>query len=245
MATEVAPGIHRLGNQIVNFYVLEDGDGLTVLDAGLPGFLGQLQALLRERGRGLGDVAAVVLTHAHQDHVGVAEAVRAAGATVHVHEADADMARTGKIGKRERSMLPYLRHGATWRLLGMAARTGGVRYPKIAAVSTFTGDQVLDVPGHPRAVHTPGHSDGHVALHLPDHPGVLFAGDALCTWNPLTGRDGPQLMPGAFAVSSPQAMQSLARLEPLEASVLLPGHGNPWTDGVPSAVARAREAGPS
>jgi glyoxylase-like metal-dependent hydrolase (beta-lactamase superfamily II) len=244
MATEVAPGIHRLGNEIVNFYVVEDGDGVTVVDAGLPGFLGQLEGFLRERGRRLADVDAVVLTHAHQDHVGVAETVRAAGATAHVHEADADMARTGKIGKRERSLLPYLRYGATWRLLGMAARAGGVRYPKIAAVSTFSGDEELDVPGRPRAVHTPGHSDGHVAFHLPDR-GVLFAGDALCTWNPLTGRDGSQLMPGAFAVSSPQAMQSLARLEPLEAGALLPGHGNPWTDGVPSAVARAREAGPS
>ena len=32
MATEVAPGIHRLGNEIVNFYVIEDGDGVTVAD---------------------------------------------------------------------------------------------------------------------------------------------------------------------------------------------------------------------
>jgi glyoxylase-like metal-dependent hydrolase (beta-lactamase superfamily II) len=244
MATEVAPGIHRLGNEIVNFYVVEDGDGLTLVDAGMPGFLGQLEAFLRERGRTLGDVAAVVLTHAHQDHVGVAEAVRTAGATVHVHEADADMARTGNVGKRERGMVPYFRYRATWKLMSMAVRAGGLRYPKIAEVTTFAGDETLDVPGRPRAVHAPGHSDGHVVFHLPDR-GALLAGDALCTWNPLTGRDGPQLMPGAFAVSSPQAMASLARVEPLEASALLPGHGDPWTDGVPSAVARAREAGPS
>jgi glyoxylase-like metal-dependent hydrolase (beta-lactamase superfamily II) len=128
--------------------------------------------------------------------------------------------------------------------MGMAIRTGGVKPTKITEVSTFSDDAVLEVPGRPQAVHTPGHSDGHVVYHLPDR-GALFVGDALCTYNPLTGRRGPQLMPGAFAVSSSQAMDSLGRIEGLEADVLLPGHGEPWTDGVAAAVARAREAGPS
>ena len=237
MATEVAPGIHRLGNELVNFYVVEDGGELLLVDAGLPGFRGQLEAFLAGR-----RIGSVLLTHAHSDHVGVAEAVRQAGATVYVHEADEEMARTGKYPETEGSMRRYLRYGATWRLLYAGARAGGVRYPKIAEVTTFDGS--ADLPGRPQVIHTPGHSNGHVAFLFPDR-GALLAGDALCTWNPLTGRDGPQIMPGAFAVSSEQAMASLARLEPLEAGVLLPGHGDPWTGGVAAAVARAREAGPS
>jgi glyoxylase-like metal-dependent hydrolase (beta-lactamase superfamily II) len=244
MATEVAPGIHRLGNELVNFYVVEDGARLALVDAGLPGFRRQLEAFLAERGRTLRDVAAVLLTHAHGDHVGVAEAVRAAGATVYVHEADAEMARTAKPQEREGRLLPYLRHRATWRLLAGGIRAGAARTPKIASVTTFGEGDELDVPGGPRIVHTPGHSHGHVVFHYPDR-GALLAGDAIVTWNPLTGRDGPQIMPSAFNVSSAQATASLARLEPLEAGILLVGHGDPWTGGVAAAVARAREAGPS
>jgi glyoxylase-like metal-dependent hydrolase (beta-lactamase superfamily II) len=240
MATEVAPGVHRLGNELINFYVVEAEGGLVVVDAGLPGFYDQLEDFLRSRGRTVADVDALVLTHAHPDHVGIAERVRQAGVTVHVHEADAQQARTGKSHPREGNLLPYLRHRALWRLLTTAAREGGLKTTKVAEVSTF-GEGELDVPGRPRAIHTPGHSPGHVVLHF---DGVLVAGDALCTYNPLTGRMGPQLMPRAFAWSNDRALESLARIEDLDA-VLLPGHGDPWTAGVAAAVARAREAGPS
>jgi glyoxylase-like metal-dependent hydrolase (beta-lactamase superfamily II) len=244
VASEVAPGIHRLGNELINFYLVEGHGGLTLVDAGLPGFRGQLESLVREGSRTLADVDAVVLTHAHVDHVGVAEVVRAAGAPVHVHEADAEMARTAKTPKRERGFIGYFRYGATWKLLGVAARAGGLRPTKLAEVSTFSGDQELNVPGRPRAIETPGHSDGHVVYHLPDR-GVLLTGDALCTYNPLTGRRGPQLMPAGLSISSAQAMDSLGRIEGLAVDLLLPGHGEPWTEGAAAAVARARDAGPS
>jgi glyoxylase-like metal-dependent hydrolase (beta-lactamase superfamily II) len=244
MAREVAPGIHRLGNELVNFYVVEDGGRLALIDGGLRGFRGQLEQLLTGRGRTLGQIDAVLLTHAHGDHVGVAEVVRQAGATVHVHEADAEMARTAKPQSREAGMLPYFRHRATWRLLISGMRLGAARTPKIASVSTFADGDDLDVPGRPRIVHTPGHSNGHVVFHFPDR-GALLAGDAIVTYNPLTGRHGPQIMPSAFNVSSTQATASLERLETLEAGVVLVGHGDPWTGGVAQAVARAREAGPS
>jgi glyoxylase-like metal-dependent hydrolase (beta-lactamase superfamily II) len=243
MAIEVAPGVHRLGNEIVNYYLIEADGGLTLVDAGLPHFLSQLEEFLRERGKTVSDIDALLLTHAHGDHVGIAEDVRKAGVPVRIHEGDAEQARTGKSHPREGSMLPYLRHRATWRLIAMAARTGGLKTVKIAEVSPF-GEGELDVPGRPRAIHTPGHSPGHTVFHFAEQ-GALIAGDALCTWNPLTGRPGPQIMPGAFAFSNAQAMSSLDLLEPIDAGALLVGHGDPWTAGVDAAVARAREAGPS
>jgi glyoxylase-like metal-dependent hydrolase (beta-lactamase superfamily II) len=240
--TQVATGVHRLGNALVNCYLIEDGNRMTLVDGGLPCFRAQLDDYLRSRGSSVADIDAVILTHGHADHVGIAEGVRTdAAAPVHVHQADAEMARTGKIHPRDGSLLPYLRHGATWRLLAVAARSGGLRTTKIVEVSTFT-DGDLDVPGRPRVIATPGHSPGHVAFHLPDR-GVLFSGDALVTYNPLTGARGPQIMPRAFAADALQALATLAALERIDAGVMLPGHGEPWTDGPEAAVARAREIG--
>jgi glyoxylase-like metal-dependent hydrolase (beta-lactamase superfamily II) len=241
---DVAPGVLRLGDEIVNFYLLEDGSALTLVDAGLPTHRQQLEAVLRQAGHSLTDIEAVVLTHAHGDHVGIADGVRRdAGVRVHVSEGDAEMARTGKAHKRDGSVLPYLRHPAAWKLFVKFARSGG-RPPKIEEVTTFPSQSglELDVPGRPRVIPTPGHSPGHVSFHLPQH-GVVIAGDALCTYNPLIGARGPQLLPRAFAYSASQAVASLDALEGLAADTVVFGHGEPWGDGIASAVARAHEKG--
>src|SRR3954454_10550827 len=240
--TQLAPGVHRLGNAYVNCYLIEDGNHMTLVDGGLPGFRGQLDDYLRSRGTGLSAIDAVILTHAHGDHVGMAEGVRLhAGASVHVHADDADMARTGKVHKRAGSLIPHLRRPATWKLLAVALRNGAAKTPKLTEVTTFT-DGDLDVPGRPRVIPTPGHSPGHVAFHFPDR-GLLIAGDALCTYNVLTGRRGPQLMPNAFAWNAERMLASLEAIERVDAGLMVFGHGEPWTDGPAAAVARAREVG--
>lgn len=229
----------RLGTWIVNFYAVEDGGRWTLLDAGVPGFWPQLE----RHGIAPDAVEAVVLTHAHADHVGLAERLRGRGARVYVHADDEQLATTAKaFGKNEASMLPYLRRPMAWRLLGHLVRNGAAKPQKIGAVTTFGDGDVLDVPGRPRAIHTPGHTSGHCALHLEDRD-ALVAGDLLCTLNPLTGSRGPQLMPRAFNRSSDQILASLGRIEALGAQTVYVGHGEPWTDGVAAAVERARAVG--
>lgn len=242
--TRIAEGVHRLGSSFINFYLVEDGERLTVIDAGLPGYRKRLDAGLSELGRSLSDVQAIVLTHGHSDHVGFAEGVRAeAGVPVHIHEGDEQLARTGKPPRGERGPVPYLWRPQLWRLLAHGI-PNGIMPAKIAEVTTFADGALLDVPGRPRVVHTPGHTRGCVTFVLEDR-GVAFVGDALCTWNPLTGRDGPQIMPASFTVDVQRALDSLERIETLPVDVLAPGHGDPWTAGSKAAVERARELGPS
>ncbi len=72
-----------------------------------------------------------------------------------------------------------------------------------------------------------------------------MTGDSLVTKNPLTGRKGPQIMPDALNRDSAQALRSLDALEGLPADLVLPGHGDPWTEGAAKAVRLARAAGRS
>ena len=239
----IAEGLHRLGSDLINFYLVEDATGVTVVDAGVPAFYDKLAACLDESDHRWDDVKALVLTHAHFDHVGFAERLRTEhGVPVHVHAADEQLAHTQALGGREGSLLPYLRYPAAWRLFGVMAKAGLPSRIRIGEVQTFGAGDRLDVPGRPRVIHAPGHTDGCVALHFEGHQ-ALLVGDVLCSRNPLSGRKGVQVMPAAFATSSAQALESLERLEPVEAAVIGFGHGDPWRGGVGAAVAQARATG--
>ena len=229
--------MYRCGTEYVNWYLVEEGGRLTIVDCGAKGYWPQLDRALEQLGRTRDDIAAAVLTHGHADHVGFAERLRSeSGTPVLVHEDDEEMVRTGKRQKTEGSMLPYLRHPFAYRMISHLVRNG----PSIAKVNeltTYADGQRLDVPGNPLAIHTPGHSRGHCVLEFEN---ALLVGDALCTLNPLTGSRGPQLAPDAFNVDTAQALESLARLP--EAPLLAFGHGDPWTEGTAAAVSRARQA---
>jgi glyoxylase-like metal-dependent hydrolase (beta-lactamase superfamily II) len=231
----------RLGSKLVNFYAIEEGGRWTLLDAGLPGFQPQLAA----NGIQPDAVDAVVLTHAHGDHMGLAERLRQSGARIYVHEADRELATGGEsFGTTEASLWSYARYPATWRLLAHFARNGGGRKPApVGDVTTFTDGDVLDVPGRPRVIHTPGHTAGHSVFQLGD--GSLVVGDLICSLNPLTGSHGPQLLPRALNRSSAGMLESLGRLEELDVPTIWFGHGEPWSGGIASAVAQARATGPT
>jgi glyoxylase-like metal-dependent hydrolase (beta-lactamase superfamily II) len=242
---QVADGIHRLTQGVVNFYLVEAGGKLTLVDAGAPGDWDTFERAVGSLDRTIADLDAVLLTHAHSDHTGFAEQARTRSqAVVWIHGADAGSARTGAVPKNEAGVGRYLLRLEAYRTLFGLMRRKGLKIVPIHEVSAFGDGETIDVPGGPRIVHTPGHTEGSCAILL-EPQRTLITGDALATRNPLTGRTGPQIGPDGLNHDSAQALRSLDALAGLPVDLVLPGHGEPWNDGIAEAVRLAQVAGRS
>ena len=234
---ELAPHLHRIGNDIVAAYLIDATDGVTLIDAVLAGHWTDLLHELEAMGRTLDDVKGAILTHGDSDHVGFAERLRReAGVPVYVHPADADRAKGGSKPKVAR---PAMRLGPTLGFFGYALRKGGLRTTWLSETVDARPGETLDLPGSPQIIGMPGHSPGSIVVWVPAVDAV-FVGDALTTRHVLTGDEGPA--PAPFTDEPAQAIASLRALLPTGAKWVLPGHGSPWSGGVADAVAAVERA---
>jgi glyoxylase-like metal-dependent hydrolase (beta-lactamase superfamily II) len=234
----LATSLHRVGSDLVNVYLVDHPDGVILIDTGLAGHYDEVVEELGVMGRSLEDVRGVVLTHGDTDHIGFAERIRRDhGVRIHIHEDDAVRARL-EVRKPSTGWGP-VKVGALSRFLWYSARRGGLRTHAVTDLHTFQGDGELDLPGAPRVIHIPGHTPGSVAIYVP-HVDAVFLGDAMTTRNVLTGVDGPRLAP--FTIEPDRALASLAKLDGLQATWVLPGHGPPWDGGLKEALARIGKA---
>ena len=237
---QLASGLHRLGSptdDTVNSYLVVEGGEVTIIDAGLPADRRTLVAELDSLGLALNAVKALLLTHGDSDHIGFAQWIwQEAGLPAHVHPED--VARARLQVKKPNSGWGPMKPRAVVGFLWYSARHGGLRIPPVGDITTYTGGEILDLPGSPTIIHMPGHTPGSVAIHMPSVD-ALFLGDAMTTRNVLTGVKGPK--PAPFTLDPAQARTSLDTLEAVDATWVLPGHGPAYDGGVAEAMRLVRE----
>ena len=239
----VAAGVHRApvplpadGLRAVNVYVVEDGDGVVMIDAGWDGELAReaVQAGLDVAGAELPDVRHLLITHMHYDHLGQATELVRAGAREYWLGQDEKESFTTLVTDPVSSRLARLdeleAHGAVD--LAAAGRKrrgippGPVDWdPPSRWISEGDELPLPDAGGTLVAIATPGHTRGHVCFHDPERR-LLFAGDhVLPHITPSIG-----LEPNTNPLALVDYLESLAKIATLDVDLVLPAHGDPFSD---------------
>ncbi len=259
--TEVAPGLYRFQLPIsmpglghVNCYALEDADGFTVVDPGLPS-LESWEALgdrLAQVGARYEHVHTAVVTHSHPDHFGGVHRLRDDHGTrvlTHVDfrsvwmDAEIDDLGDEELDLADDEHMENLRSrmsrptpwgetrepppAAELRRWSEMDITGGSRSWQVPEPSVTVDDgEEITLGGRTwLAVHTPGHTHDHLCLFDPAG-GLLLSGDhVLPTITPHINGIGPMDDPLATFFRSLERMKELSGL-----TNVLPAHGHPFTD---------------
>lgn len=215
---ELALDLYRvptLGNAINSFVFVEDSGELTLVDAGLKRAPKKLLAAISELGKQPSDVTRILLSHTHNDHAGgLARMCHETGARVHVHGGDAEYARRGASPPSDRRAF-----GA--RVLAMLPAG---RFEAVHVDEELKDNQVLDVGGGLRVIHTPGHTPGHVSF-LHERSGTLITGDALFNWRGIT------FSPRWFCHDIPMSRETAWRFGDVDYEVAAFMHGREIRDG--------------
>ncbi len=214
----------------VSSYAFGADSGLVLLDTGWDADESwqALVAGLESIGASPRDVRGVLVSHMHFDHVGLAARVRAAsGAWVAMHPADRDVLADGRFSDpeiavaQETAFLLMLGAPASEAAEAVGPAAGYMRFSQIAAPDRELCDgDLADVPGwRLRAVHTPGHTPGHLCF-VDEISQRLFAGDHILP------RITPNisLFPTGEAEPLAEYLASLAKVRDLKVDEIMPAH---------------------
>jgi glyoxylase-like metal-dependent hydrolase (beta-lactamase superfamily II) len=210
---EIIPNVHLIPKTVANPYLLIDPDGLTLIDAGLPGSHRKILRYMASLGYAPRDLKRILITHSDYDHVGGLAPLKAAtGARVFASPVEAQAMAEGHAS---RPVKP--RRVITRLLFGLM---GGLFKPARIRVDELLSDgQILPVLGGLRVVETLGHTPGHISLFAPS-AGILFCGDSI-----VSGEDGLRGSSGANNWDQAKSDESVRKQAALGARILCSGHG--------------------
>jgi glyoxylase-like metal-dependent hydrolase (beta-lactamase superfamily II) len=203
----VAPGIYAIeGLRMGRAYLIEDSDGLTLIDSSSQDVADRILNVIATIGRRPDELRTVIVTHYHYDHTGnVGRIVQRTGAAFCAHAED----------------VPYIDGRLPWMTPRGVPSFGRRPEPFTLRVDRAVSDgDVLPAAGGLEVIHAPGHTPGHIALYARERR-VMFSGDAYMN----TG--GLQLPPSISTHDMKQAKRSIAQLAAYDFDVALPGHGRP------------------
>jgi glyoxylase-like metal-dependent hydrolase (beta-lactamase superfamily II) len=209
-------------------YVFAGPGGLTLIDAGWQSDAGweALTAGLAALGGSMADVRGVLVTHMHFDHIGLAGRVReASGAWIALHSADGEIVarpafRDARLAADQQ--VAWLRSvGAPDDVLDEVTPEALERFTHVALPDRLLEDgDRPDVPGWQlRAVHTPGHTPGHLCF-ADEGTGLFFSGDHVLP------RITPNISANRHEADDPLGnfLHSLQAIRSMEATEVLPAH---------------------
>ena len=213
---QIIPNVHLVKGSVSNCYLILDGDGLTLIDAGLSRDRQKIAKYISDLGRTPNDLRRIIITHADGDHVGSLAALQAAsGARTY---SSAVEAKAIAEGKSSRPLKPQGGQKVVFALLRpLMARM--LQAPS-ATVDEIVGDgEVLPVLGGLRIISTPGHTPDHISLFAPS-AGILFVGDSLVV-------EGDMLLGsrGMNTWDQVKANESVKLQAALGARIVCSGHG--------------------
>lgn len=235
---QVTERVHLAQGTAVNWVLVTDNTGVLLIDAGYPKDRDDVVASIHHVGYQPADVRAILLTHAHIDHLGSAIWFAEHHRTpVYCHADEVGHAQREYVQQVSRSSIALRLWRPRWARWAIhVARSGGLVRAGIPTAAPLSAETAAGLPGHPIAIPTPGHTNGHCS-YLVD--GVLASGDALITGHPLLRHSGPQLLPAIFSTSQNDGIRSLAALALLETDLLAPGHGSLWHGPIREAAEQA------